>query len=444
MKPILLKIKPLMRIKNLIIISFLLCTFISCKQESSDLGKEFLDIHTYVSYIDTVTVDVSTVLMDSMVTSGQKVILCGTLDDGDLGEVQAKSYFQLSIPGSLSVTEDILFDSITLNLKSNGYLYGDTSQYYEVSVNELTEKITDNNEGSYFNNTGFSYNPVPLGKVRYKPRPSIKPGLEIRLSDSLGFSFLNKIVSESEDMTSQTKFLELFKGIVLIPSSSNELIMGFKGYDSTAFIRLYYKQKGAEENIYVDFSLYNSAKQFNQILIDRKGTSLENISYKNNEINSVKTDNMAYMQSSTGLAIKFSFPYIKNLTLFSKYYSVLRAELVIKPVKRTYSETFSLPETMYLYETDGSLSFGNAITDSEGNNNDGNLYIDGIMPGNTQYVYDITGYINQLLQKDNINYLGLLFFSPSLNSSLERLIVGNQNNYENKTFLRVYYVRYNE
>jgi len=99
---------------------------------------------------------------------------------------------------------------------------------------------------------------------------------------------------------------------------------------------------------------------------------------------------------------------------------------------------------MLLYRTDGSYAFGSAIVTSDGNTNYGNLTTDFLNPENTHYSYDITSYIATLMETQNTDKLGLLFFSPTLNSSLERLVVGDQNNYENKTYLRLYYARYEE
>jgi hypothetical protein len=438
-----------MRFVGFLIFPVLFFLVTACDQESSDLGKDFIGIHSTVSYIDSITVAASTVLLDSMQTSGQNVILCGNIKDkvSEFGTITSNSFFQLGIPGSLSITDGIYYDSITLNLKSNGFIYGDTTQYYSFSVHRLTEEIADNRTGIYYNTNSFAYDPKPLGTLNIKPRPLIKPRFEVRLSDEWGSALFKKIQEQDikDSILDQTVFLKYFKGIALVSSNTNSLIMGFKAYDTTAYVRLYYHQKGATENTSLDLKLYNTAKQFNQVITDRTGSKLSALTYKNQELSSTKTDNQAYMQSSVGLAIKFSFPYIKSLSFFSKYYSILKADLIIKPVRRTYDNTHKLPTDMLLYKTDGSYALGTVIKASDGTNpNYGNLTTDFINPENTYYSYDITSYIINLMATQDIDNLGLLFFSPTLNSSLERLVIGDQYNYENKTYLRLYYVRYEE
>ena len=60
------------------------------------VGSDYLSVNNKVILIDTLTVDVSTINFDSLVTSSQSRILVGNYDDPIFGKVKSDSYFQLS------------------------------------------------------------------------------------------------------------------------------------------------------------------------------------------------------------------------------------------------------------------------------------------------------------------------------------------------------------
>ena len=60
------------------------------------VGSDYLAINNKVVMIDTLTVEMSTINFDSLITSGQSRILIGNYDDPILGKVKSNSYFQLS------------------------------------------------------------------------------------------------------------------------------------------------------------------------------------------------------------------------------------------------------------------------------------------------------------------------------------------------------------
>ncbi|TEB40657.1 DUF4270 family protein, partial [Flavobacterium circumlabens] len=101
-----------------------------------------------VILIDTVTVEMSTINFDSLVTSGQSRILVGNYDDPIFGKVKSDGYFQLesdsySLPGAGSDTEAVnyVFDSISMILKYNNYFYGDTTKVQTFGIHRVLQKI---------------------------------------------------------------------------------------------------------------------------------------------------------------------------------------------------------------------------------------------------------------------------------------------------------------
>ena len=65
---------------SLIIIIAAIC---ACQDENSELGKSLVDSSFYNIYVDTCTVDISTILMDSIETRGDSICQLGHYKDPD-------------------------------------------------------------------------------------------------------------------------------------------------------------------------------------------------------------------------------------------------------------------------------------------------------------------------------------------------------------------------
>jgi len=404
-------------------------------------------------YIDTVTTDVSTFQYDSIKTSGQEVILCGNINDGEFGTVSSRSFFRMSlptIPSGVNGSDNLYaFDSVTLVLHYNGYVYGDTTNVFTLNVYKLRQTLYLN-ENNYLSNKSYSNYQTStkdlLGSKSIIPRPGSIPKIEIRLKDSFGKDIFNKMISGDDSITQSDAFSQYLKGLIL-SSSTTSMILGFK-LESSEYpsIRIYYHLKSENTDVSSYASIYpNTSYQFNQISASRSGV-LSNLSSGKALLNSSKTNNSAYMQCGTGLAVKIQFPYIKTLLEISRFYRVMSASLIVKPIAGTYVNPFSLPDTIYLSQTDGDNELGSYLVNSDNSTLTGNLgEIDYIHLYNNQFSYNITSYITTLLETEDVSNLGLIFISPKFQKTFERITIGDQKadpNYQIQ--LKIYYLKYDE
>ena len=76
---------------------FFLITMLSCGTDTDAgefvVGSDYLALSNKVVLIDTVTVEMSTINFDSLVTSSQSRILIGNYYDPIFGKVKSNSYF---------------------------------------------------------------------------------------------------------------------------------------------------------------------------------------------------------------------------------------------------------------------------------------------------------------------------------------------------------------
>jgi hypothetical protein len=150
------------------------------------------------------------------------------------------------------------------------------------------------------------------------------------------------------------------------------------------------------------------------------------------------------MQGVTGMAIRIQFPTIKNIMLTSKYRKIIKAELIIRPIIKRFSDFASIPPKMLLYESDKYHNLNTVIKSADNTTNYGNLSLDYVYPNNSCYSYNITAYINSLLNTNDIENLELLFACPDFLSSLDKLVIGDRLYPENNISLKVYYLDYED
>ena len=121
---------------------FISLSFFACVDDSSSIGAKWVQSSFLNEQMDTCTVLLSTVLSDSIATSGDTVCQIGYRDDNLWGKITASFYAEYEVP-SYSFDENIQyeFDSITIRLYSSGNYLGDTLKTQRIHLHELTKNI---------------------------------------------------------------------------------------------------------------------------------------------------------------------------------------------------------------------------------------------------------------------------------------------------------------
>jgi hypothetical protein len=446
----------------LTVLSIILLT--GCEKPNIAFGTNFVANNTTnIVVLDTFSANLSTVMLDSIPTAGTGVMLIGSYDDSYFGNISSRSFLQIAKPASIpAISEFAVFDSISLIMRINKSFYGDTTIPQRYYVNQLAEDYLfplPPLPRTFFNTSSIPYFATPLGfkDVTIKPTAvitssvSTKDTVQIMLPDSLGLDLMQLMYNKSFTVTNPTAFLNFFNGIMISADPSGKGVI--YGFNDSVFIRLVYHEPGANFHyVNVNFPLNNSAMQFNQVSFDRTGTPLTAFNGLQEpnptiplEVPSGSTNNAAYIQSMTGLEAKVLFPTIYTLTQFSDYISLLKAELVLKPIPGSYSPLLALPPRIIASQTGitnqlgPSLVLGNAIQY-------GNLVTDYITGVNTSYTFDVTAYLKQQLTLNSNIFtqdgLMLSIPSPANYTSFDRVVLGDKNNKNFSAQLIVYYISF--
>jgi len=428
----------------------ILLAFFSCNQDnqSFDIGGRYVNVQSDLRYIDTLTVNNFTVKLDSLRTSGlddgQGAVVVGKYLDPEIGDISASSYFKLALPGTRAVPATAVYDSLILIMVNNNYNIGDTLRPLTIHVHRVEQTIKVREDNYLYNTSKFTYSTEPLGSRTFKPRPNTpdRDTISVHLSDELGNELLQLFLDKDERIIQLDNWLSYFKGLTIQSDLSDEAMVGFTTSSTVPVMRLYYHYINFTSiSAFRDFPI-NTIDQFNHFEISNALVNLPNS--QKDKLPSRLTDKQSYIQAGTGIVTRLEIPYLKNLLALHQNMQILRAELILEPVRNTY-KTIALPAKISLFQSDKYNHFGSPVLNmNTGSTLVGNLVIDYEYQEETSYTFDITNFIQTKITEatDDIPALLITITPVEIYTTADRLILGSQINSESKITLKVYYMNY--
>ena len=370
----------------------ILC-FMACRDDNSLLGQSLVESSFRNVLVDTCTVDISTIYMDSMVTRGDTICQIGHYKDCIWGEVYATYYAEFSTV-SFTPTEDHSYrlDSLVLRLKHSGHFWGDTLTPQRIAIHQLRNPIDLSDDEDLYNHTSLPLEETPLYTFSLNPRPSEDEEVTVRLPDEWGEELLERLVAEDDVFDSQDDFKQEFPGLAFVPESSGQCITGFLVSDSTLAITLYYQDITTERTESELTFAVNTDNAYTGIRYDRSGTVLDSLdSGVENAIHSYDLNRRAYLQGLTGLYNQIEFPYLNNFQSEGEVISIESAMLYLYPEEGSYGQINQLPDELRLYITDENNVLEDYVYGDDGVTvQTGDLVVDELYGKDTYYSFDIT------------------------------------------------------
>lgn len=448
------------------------CFFPGCeKQPSLNFGTTYVNGATSANIIDvdTATVNVSTVFVDSTSTAGSGYLMVGAYNDDYLGTVTSRSYFQVTPPPSLPALSPLLdsYDSIGMILffKPGNPYYGDTTQFQTYMVNQVDTLW----QLAPFQRGWFSDYSLPLGPMLGESSVRIEPNrpvnfsantsqgtgdtVRIRMDDNLGRQLYNMIYNKSDTLVKSNEWLQWFNGLCISPDLTKGVANIMTGFKDSCLMRIYYREY-SEISVekYIDFTLTNKGFQFNNITVNSNGKPISKLirPTQNPQIPpatlSTQIGNAGYISSINGMNVKLTFPHLSSIALRRDYIGLLRAQLTVRPVPGSFSEIWRLPPSVGIYYTDINNLIGTPIPAAGiAGLQTGHPVIDYLNPLNTVYTYDVTSFVASQLTNlgPTASETGLMLSlpAPANVASFNRLIVADQSYPRNQQImLSVYYI----
>lgn len=413
--------------------------FAGCSDDGMNLGNKWVDVNSHIIFIDTCSVEVSSVRLDSIVTSGGNTVFAGIRESDWWGRTELSTCMMFKATEDFSASDTpeysqrIIFDSLTLSLAPDDSFCGDTLVPMTLTAYRLAEELALNDDGELYAHTDFETEPEEIAKKTFIPHPVRDTVVEIRLSDELGRELLEKVTDSDTEVETDENFRSWFKGLMLKAEDPTRSILGFEASDSLCMLKLYYStQDYAEPEEHVLEFKVDTTYLFTRVAADLSGTPLEAFADKDiKEIESEDCDHLAFASGMLGIYTKIGFPYLNNLRSIADHCSAANAQLVIYPKAGTYCKPnySGLPPTLNLYVSDeNNISTGGAIISSDGQSlQSGSLTYDEMMfPENTCYTYDVTDFINGQFGKIGINKNFLQMIDPDYGYTINELVLGDR------------------
>jgi hypothetical protein len=460
-----------LRKELLIISSFLVAlSFLTGCEKQPNLGQFGLtnvsdNGSANIVVVDSSTVLLSTVYVDSVASAATGYMQVGTYNDAYMGQITSESYLQVRPPVNLPALDPVrdFYDSIGMAIlfrKANPY-YGDTTlpQTYEVhQVVDTLYQLPVYALGWYSNQY------LPIGPSLGSATVTIAPNLpytsqnagdtvKIRMDDALGQQLYDMAYNKSDTLTDITSFLNWFKGLCITPGAGEPGGTMYGFFDS-CLMRVYYRENinGAAVTKTIDFTLYTRPSQWNYITNNRTGSPIANLVTPTNVTQpppvtpSPATGHASYVDNVLGLSTKLTFPYLNAISQRPDYIGLLRAQLTIIPLAGSFSTTWTLPPQVGIYATDLHNQPGAPIyAPGSGTPQTGNLIPNYLAPLQSTYTYDVTNFVaNQITNTaQGSNQVGLLLSipNPANLSQWRRLAIADQSfPTEQRIILSVYYI----
>lgn len=430
----------------------LLWVLTSCNDENlndSDflVGDAFTDSNIRVVLIDTLTVEMSTMKLDSIITSQSSRMLVGRYADPVFGAVSASSHMGL-IPSEYAIDVEAEYDSIALYLNFDGYYYNDTTMTNTIQVKRILKTLRPFEGDDFYNTTTVEYHEDDLGVFSYSPRPMEADTLQLKLTDDFGSDIFQRL--QDNLITSSDEFVDYFKGIALLPGEDdNGSVIGFSKEFGASFLRLYFSTAEENERVqeYIDFNL-NLAESpvpfYNQIITENPIDPLKTLINKEVNLSSSDADGLSFIQSGLGIASRVQFPNIKNIFDIKGQGTIMDAVLKIKPTNGTYNDQLILRDELSVYIVDKNNDVTEQLVIAEVLPVTGVLNRENEEFNDIYYEISLVSYLEKLLLTELETDEALILIPEDFNSTVDRFILNGTGTSSYNAQVELIYAIYDE
>jgi hypothetical protein len=257
---------------------------VACERNTGEIGLDFVDQNSLkIGKLESVEVVATTEAFDSLVTEKPAYLMLGSYEDPIFGKASANFATQVILSTMQpDFGENATVDSVFMYLPFIGF-YGDTAAPFGLTVKQLDQHISA--DSTYYAHSVFTGSTV-LADTVVQPQPGRKrrvhgmvaPNEVIGLRLNTAF-FQSQIVDASADsaadFSSNTNFLEYFRGIYVEGHADNQAIYQFSPGDQDMRIRFFFTNDslradtvGPGYSVY-DLLAWNVVKSANTFVFDK-------------------------------------------------------------------------------------------------------------------------------------------------------------------------------
>ena len=307
--------------------------FFSCEDDTSFLGYKNPN-KKFQNYTIEIPVDSRVYQIDPLrsanfaLLNDQNRLLVGTYTDPVFGTITSSAVTQYVPVSVAKIPTDAVFDSATLILAYDTYTYGsEAEQNQTFRVYEVSDELSLSKRREYLTTTSVNlsseigaktvkvwpelvrdhYKAVaeqnPAGS-KYAARDSVRIKLDPEFGALLFQSAMDWAVNNDSTYYYIDRFVKKHKGLSIKPDPSNTMLVGFNPAHFSQMIVYFHSGTQTKQRIVFSTS-YAGLVSFNQILADRSGSELSDITEPYTEV--VPANGNRYIQAGTGIMTEISF-----------------------------------------------------------------------------------------------------------------------------------------
>ncbi|RYF12118.1 MAG: DUF4270 family protein [Deltaproteobacteria bacterium] len=423
----------------------------ACSKGPTEIGVGLPDVNanTGAYLVDTLTVKTSTVLRDSVVTSGSSYLLVGRATDPLFGKLTAKSFFRVG--GSFTPVPDYVADSAALLLSADTYRYGDTTQVQTLfNVYRMDTPLPLNQplfSSSKLTPLAGYYNPANPDKLLNagSPRRARVRPTAFTLRIPLKYSFAQELMTAGKaGLLNTSDQLQAYLAGIALSSADNDdaALVRLSATGTDRGLLLYYHSPSDPSTpLSTVFSIETGGAHCFQVsATDRNGTPTQPLAGLPSlgGVDASATGFNTYIEGALGYQTRLEIPYLNDLKRLGQNIIITSAQITAEVPTNTLSQYIPTPPSLvirtsnvrnqpiatYLSSVDYKTSLSPVTALEQGS-----------------YTWAVTTYVQAALAGSVTNNGFLL--STTTPELPTRLVLGSARNQLNQLRLRVYVISTN-
>lgn len=435
---------------RILLLSVIIMFLFSCNNDLSTIGQDLMDNGNFVEMKEYRVTDISTVKLDSFLTSSGYAsesyalteLFMGKYKDEYSGTTTAIPCFQIVPYGVPSISDAYVLDSVTLNFTFGGTIWGDTIkpelQTFSLYRLDKVPELNKDNDYLFYNIYPLPPHTEKLSELKFYPlKNNIRRSyfkLNTEAGKAWGAKLFEAMVYRGDIFDNlPSSFINEFKGLAIIPGDDNDCLLNIKAYSDSLYMRFHFHKTDDESTFDIPFGqreyMYNSITTENadkfQALVSQK----KNVPFQEAGV--------SLIQGISGYMTKMTLP---RLPLPQQYTTIIKAELELEP-EIFFDPFIAMPSKISVYSSNNLNEVGRPLYNNKetGTIVTGIFVPDPISKVNSKYVFDVTDYYNRILSEaqDNDQDREILLRIPNWTTSFNRAVITEIPK------LRVYYAHYN-
>lgn len=443
---------------------------LSCTEENAGFGSDLVnDVSVQLEAWDTLSLKMSTVKYDTVITSGSSRMLVGNLQrvEGQRpGTLDAKGVFQLS--ASISKLNSLLqfssigekrffqYDSASFKMTFDGYSLGKeegTATYKLFQLKETLEYPKD--KFALYNLTGiaeakegnFYDQDMLLGEQTVTLEEGETDSIEFKLSDVFVKGVFDHIANRTEgNGLSQDSLRNFLKGFVIASEQTDDFVAGFTFGSIRMKINFHDTLELSPEArmLEINYNVVNNNALIKDLSFNQYDTDFtedpmferavgEDTS-KPIEVSTNETNQVGYLWTEVGMGVRVEIPSLYDF--YDQFENIIpgRSTLTLRAAFLEGVDPFRNMNSLLLFK----VNEDNEIIKSYGPT--GGLVLDREFGKNTYYKVDVSDFIAEQLLDRRSNGNALLMTlnrTTDTPSGLESLVIGASNSKELKSNINI-------